>query len=150
MEAVETKNRTSLNQSTTIENTTTNSLNTNIMKKKLLILTIVFFAIQAGYCQTYVSGGIYSNTTWTEDGNPYIVTGDVVVFSDVELTIEPGVLVKFDAGTGIEFRGDLRAIGTIQDTIVFTSNFKIRQHLKAITQHRAIKLGKIYDHVLCE
>lgn len=92
------------------------------MKKKLLILTVVFLVIQAGYCQTYVSGGIYSNTTWTKDGNPYIVTGDVVVFSDVELTIEPGVLVKFDAGTGIEFRGDLRAIGTIQDTIVFTSN----------------------------
>lgn len=80
------------------------------------------FALQAGHSQTYVSGGIYSNTTWNLAGSPYIVTGDVVVFAEVELTIDPGVIVKFDAGTGLELRGVLKAIGTITDSIEFTSN----------------------------
>lgn len=92
------------------------------MKKLILFIAIAMLASQAVYSQTYVSGGIYSNTTWNLAGSPYIVTGDVVVFAEVELTIDPGVAVKFDAGTGLEIRGVLTAIGTITDSIEFTSN----------------------------
>src|SRR5688572_14824316 len=35
--------------------------------------------------QTTFSGGIYSNTTWTLAGSPYIITGTVVVFDNVTL-----------------------------------------------------------------
>lgn len=72
--------------------------------------------------QTYVSGGIYSNTTWTKVNSPYIVTDSIVLFPGKTLTIEPGVQVKFDGFQSIEIRGALVAIGTSTDSISFISN----------------------------
>ncbi len=72
--------------------------------------------------QTYVSGGIYSNTTWTKAKSPYIVTDTVSIFSGVTLTIQPGVVVKFDNSKIIRDWGNLYANGTLTDSIIFTSN----------------------------
>ncbi|MBI5195451.1 MAG: right-handed parallel beta-helix repeat-containing protein, partial [Nitrospirae bacterium] len=44
-------------------------------------------------------GVISTDTTWTLAGSPYIITGHIFVFSTTSeptLTIEPGVVVKFD------------------------------------------------------
>ncbi|HXB42313.1 MAG TPA: hypothetical protein VNZ49_17370 [Bacteroidia bacterium] len=86
-----------------------------------VILTIAFsYTLIA---QTNVSGGIYTNTTWSLTGSPYIVTSNVVVFPGFVLTIQPGVVVKFDAGTQLEIRqAALVALGTNADSITFTSN----------------------------
>ena len=93
------------------------------MKKLLFILTISFLALEAGYPQTYVSGGIYSNTVWTLANSPYVVTDTVVVFPGVTLTIEPGVTVKFDNNVVLEIRqAKIIAQGTVTDSITFTSN----------------------------
>lgn len=93
------------------------------MKKLLLILSISLFAIQIGFTQTNVSGGIYSNTTWTLSNSPYIVVDTVVVFPGVTLTIEPGVEVKFEDNMRLEVRqAKIMANGTIVDSIFFTSN----------------------------
>ncbi len=93
---------------------------------KNIILTISFiitFAISHNGYSTNVSGGIYANTTWTLINSPYIVTDTVVVFPGVTLTIEPGVVVKFDTNTVIEIRqANIIAIGTSIDSITFTSN----------------------------
>ena len=92
------------------------------MKKILLLIALIAFGMNAN-SQTNVHGGIYSNTTWTTLGSPYIVTDTVVVFPGVTLTIQPGVTVKFDANTRIEIRqATLIAQGTISDSITFTSN----------------------------
>jgi len=78
-------------------------------------------AISVG--QTNVSGGIYSNTTWTFANSPYIVVDTVVVFPGVTLTIQPGVTVKFANNKRLEIRqATIIAIGTITDSITFTSN----------------------------
>ncbi len=78
------------------------------------------FAITA---QTNVSGGIYANTTWTLANSPYIVTANVVLFPSYTLTIQPGVVVKFDNGTQLEIRqAALVALGTSTDSITFTGN----------------------------
>ena len=86
----------------------------------LITLCLSFSSIIA---QTNVSGGIFSNTTWTLANSPYIVIDTVVVFPGVILTIEPGVLVKFKTDKLLEIRqGQLLAIGTATDSITFTSD----------------------------
>jgi len=91
--------------------------------KKYLALLLFALSISTLRAQTNVSGGIYTNTTWTLANSPYIVTDTVVIFPGVTLTIEPGVTVKFDDGLFLEIRnGTLIAAGTSSDSIIFTSN----------------------------
>ena len=82
----------------------------------LLVMTNTVLA------DTPVSGIISSNTTWTLSASPYIVTGNVLVNSGVTLTIEPGVVVKFDTDKAIQINGELIAVGTDGNLITFTSN----------------------------
>jgi hypothetical protein len=83
------------------------------------LLVIVSFT----YGQTNVSGGIYSNTTWSKVNSPYIVTDTIVVFPGVTLTIQPGVTVKFANQIRIELRqARMIALGNKTDSISFTSN----------------------------
>ena len=89
---------------------------------KTQLSALFIFISSIGYSQTNISGGIYQNTTWSPTGNPYIATGNVVVFEDVTLTIEPGVIVRFKSGASLEIRGKLIAIGNASDSIKFTSN----------------------------
>jgi len=84
---------------------------------KILVFLISFLSISCFvYTQTAVSGGIYQNATWTLTGNPYIVTGSIVVFPGNTLTIEPGVEILINNQTNneiyIETRGTINCIGT--------------------------------------
>lgn len=74
-----------------------------------------------------VSSNITSNTIW-KSGNTYILASRVTVTSGNTLTIEPGVVVKGQAGTGanatalIIARGaKINAAGTAEKPIIFTS-----------------------------
>lgn len=74
-----------------------------------------------------VTGNITSSTTWTT-GKTYVLTTRVAVTSGATLTIQPGVIVKGDAGTGanatalIIARGaKIMAEGTATSPIIFTS-----------------------------
>ncbi|MCF8461719.1 MAG: T9SS type A sorting domain-containing protein [Flavobacteriales bacterium] len=91
------------------------------MKKLFPFILFLGFANNLA-AQTNVSGLIFSNVEWNLAGSPYIVTGNIVVQSSVRLTIEPGVEVKFNAGTAIQISGELVANGTPESRIVFTSN----------------------------
>jgi parallel beta-helix repeat protein len=71
--------------------------------------------------QTNVSGTIFVNTNWTVGGSPYVVTGTVNVGTGVTLTIDPGVIVKFNSQQGINVNGTLIADGEEGSEIVFTS-----------------------------
>src|SRR6478609_5163556 len=91
--------------------------------KKLLFIMVFSILLTVASGQTYVGGGIYTNTTWTLVNSPYVVTDTVVVFPGVTLTIEPGVVVKFDDHINIEIRNaTLIAEGNSTDSIIFTSN----------------------------
>jgi hypothetical protein len=86
----------------------------------LLLLLVLPFASKS---QTNVSGGIFSNTTWTTAGSPYIIIDTTVVFPGVTLTIQPGVIVKFNNSMRLEIRqATIIANGTSANPILFTSN----------------------------
>jgi len=71
--------------------------------------------------QTIILGGDISGT-WTAEGSPYIVTGDIEVQTGDSLIIEPGVEVRFNENTGVIVNGSLNAEGTVSDSILFTSS----------------------------
>jgi hypothetical protein len=71
---------------------------------------------------TEVGGPIISDTTWILEKSPYVVTSNVQVLTDVELTIEPGVVIKFQPGKLLQIDGTLIASGNATNSITFTSN----------------------------
>src|SRR5262245_5543721 len=85
--------------------------------------TLLFLIICEGiYAQTYISGFISANTTWTVAGSPYIVTANALVSQNYTLTIQPGVTVKFNTHCALQIDGQLIAVGTAASRITFTSN----------------------------
>jgi len=90
------------------------------MKESSLLLFLLFVCASA-QSQTTINTSIYNNTTWPLSGSPYNVTIDLVVFTGVTLTIDPGVVVEFADGKEFDLRGKLVAIGTVNDSITFTS-----------------------------
>jgi hypothetical protein len=79
------------------------------------VLLLVSASLQAD--TTYVTGEV--SGTWTPDGNPYLVTGDLLVPSGSQLVIEPGVKVVFEAYYRFFVNGRLDAQGTDTDSISF-------------------------------
>ncbi len=71
---------------------------------------------------TNVSGIISTNTTWTVANSPYIITGNVLVNPNINLTIHPGVNIKFDSKKYLRIDGTIYAVGTASQMIIFTSN----------------------------
>lgn len=74
-----------------------------------------------------VTSNITANTTWTKD-KIWILTTRIAVVSGVTLTIEPGTIVKGEAGSGanatallIARGAKLNAKGTAASPIIFTS-----------------------------
>lgn len=77
--------------------------------------------------EVVVASNISENTTWTAD-KTYILAGRITVLDGATLTIEPGTVIKGQAGTGanatallIARGAKLMAEGTAELPIVFTS-----------------------------
>ncbi len=102
----------------------------------LLLTATVFSGNRAARADTAVSGSITADTVWTLENSPYVVVSDITVRGlnngdTAGLTIEPGVEVRFAAGTGLyvgatgyytTYYGWLDARGTEAEPIVFTSD----------------------------
>jgi hypothetical protein len=87
------------------------------------LLFYLFARVPIAKADTVVGGYIYTDTTWTAAGSPYIVaTQSVTVTQGVELTVNPGVTVRFNSGLKLSVDGTLIARGTDADPIIFTSN----------------------------
>ncbi len=106
------------------------------MLKSKILLALVFsnlLVFTPAFADTIVSSDITSNTTWNLAGSPYIVTTDISIYGatgqTATLTIEPGVVVKFDPNATLFVGhpttnrfGAINAQGTQANSIIFTAN----------------------------
>lgn len=87
------------------------------------ILALVAVPVSAQVVQ--ITTNVAVNTTWgptgTVVGTTFWVRNSMAINAGVTLTIQPGVVVKFDNSRSLTVNGTLTAIGTVADTIVFTS-----------------------------
>jgi hypothetical protein len=87
-----------------------------------LFLAISLSPTAFSIADTIISSDISTSTTWTTAGGTYIVQGSRFVNAGVTLTIDPGVVVKFQNTTSrLVISGTLNATGTSTSRIYFTS-----------------------------
>lgn len=90
-----------------------------MVKFRTTLILLLLTAVTA-YSQTYITGGEVTGS-WTPEGSPYIVEGDMIVAPQERLEIEAGVEVLFSGPFVLEVHGRLEAIGTATDSIYFKS-----------------------------
>ena len=96
------------------------------MKNAPFYLALWVSVLPALDAATEVRESITTDTVWSAGGSPYLVYGQIGVAPGVTLTIEPGVVVKFatreyGGEAALWVRGQLRAVGTAEAPIYFTS-----------------------------
>src|SRR5512138_615176 len=91
------------------------------------VLAAVLVVAVFGYADTTeVSGNV--SGTWTRGGGPYAVVGELRVASGETLLIEPGTEVRFRGRFHFFVNGVLKAVGTEQDSVIFTRDQAIEEH----------------------
>lgn len=88
--------------------------------KKIITLALFLLSFSAN-AQTIISTSSVSGT-WTLAGSPYIVQVQTSVLAGQVLTIQPGVVVRFQATTKLTVTGQLIASGTAISPIVFQAD----------------------------
>jgi len=83
------------------------------------ICLLILISFQIASAQTEVAGEV--SGVWNTDGSPYIAIDSIIVSAGDELTIEPGVEVRFEEHVPILVYGLLRAVGTEEDSVYFVS-----------------------------
>ncbi|MDP2208538.1 MAG: hypothetical protein Q8K98_07165, partial [Bacteroidota bacterium] len=102
-----------------------NQIILSISQKRIFTSVIILFVIFSYQLFAIDVSGNQSGT-WTLSNNPYRVVGNVTVPAGLTLTIEPGVIVKFDSALSITINGVLIANGTETDSILFTTSNTIQ------------------------
>ncbi|MBU1149270.1 hypothetical protein KKI23_04230, partial [Patescibacteria group bacterium] len=90
-----------------------------LMQKYLTLLILIW----AGFfvCKNVEAEEITTDIIWIKEQGPIIVNESLLIKPEGSLTIEPGVIVKFASGQYIIISGVLKAKGTKDEPIVFTS-----------------------------
>lgn len=94
---------------------------------KKIILSLFLFSVHIVFSQNALAAGTIINTNtittptiWNKAGSPYIVKTTVSL--QAKLEIEPGTVIKFSRGTGINLGSNALSIkGTNEEKIIFTS-----------------------------
>ncbi len=88
-----------------------------------ILLASLIFSSNRSISDTVISEShITTDTTWNISNSPYFIEGHVTVDFGVNLTIEPGVEVRFNGFFSLYIEGNLTAIGNSSERIEFTSN----------------------------
>ena len=91
----------------------------NAQRIIVLCLSLVFVGVWLGgaYAQTEVSGEVSGE--WTVEGSPYTVIDSTWIPEDEDLSIGPGVEIRFGVDVGLYVFGRLIAEGTEDDSVFF-------------------------------
>ncbi len=88
------------------------------MKNLFLLATLAtLICFTSTSMATNVNGTLNTDTTWTLENSPYIVTSGLTLNQGKKLTIQSGVIVKFDPGVSFSVYGRINATN-----VTFTSN----------------------------
>lgn len=68
-----------------------------------------------------LNNAFMANHLLTSANSPYVVSSMAMVYRDKILTIEPGTIIKFQAGASLFAMGPIQAQGTAENPIIFTS-----------------------------
>lgn len=93
-----------------------------MMRRPLILTLILLFACAKPgslWSQTIVNSDVQTNTTWTLNQSPIIVTSAIVIDPGVTLEVEPGVEVRLQDQVVLKVQGILQALGTPGDSIQF-------------------------------
>ena len=91
------------------------------VKGFFLSFVLTLFISQA-HATDVPPGNIAADEIWALVDSPFIVSSDVSINTSVVLTIEAGVVVKFDLNTALIVNGTIIARGTANSQITFTAN----------------------------
>jgi pimeloyl-ACP methyl ester carboxylesterase len=93
--------------------------------KKLFIFVVLFLCMHSlALGATEINEDIAEDTIWTKDGSPYILRSHINVNQGATLTLQPGVIVKFNnlRPEGLYFNvfGSIVSLGTEKEKVYFT------------------------------
>jgi parallel beta-helix repeat protein len=87
----------------------------------ILVLTANICPASIARADTSHCGTISADETWLSTANVHVIECDVIINSNVTLTISSGVIVKFQIGKSLIVDGTLRVLGTSESPVYFTS-----------------------------
>ncbi|MCX6639615.1 MAG: right-handed parallel beta-helix repeat-containing protein [bacterium] len=88
--------------------------------KVILIAILLCLGVQTIKAETFIPAGPVSGT-WTLPGSPYLIEGEITVPTGQRLIIDPGVAVIFMDYYKFIVKGQLIAVGTVEDSISFSA-----------------------------
>ncbi|TKJ41217.1 hypothetical protein CEE37_06010 [candidate division LCP-89 bacterium B3_LCP] len=90
----------------------------NMFRNVLYFLVGGFVLVTIASSETIIPGG-YVSGLWEAAGSPYLIEGEIAIYSDSTLNIEPGVDIIFQGHYKFIINGWLEAVGTEEDSIIF-------------------------------
>jgi len=90
-------------------------------KFKVIILCLIVSFLSGVVHATDVGGYITDTTVWTTAWSPYVVTSSITLGNGISMSIEPWVVVKFNAWTNFTVQWTLEAGSVSGEPVIFTS-----------------------------
>jgi len=100
----------------------------SVMRRAIIFFSFAIFAFAMFFVSpvyavspTWVRDFVDKPTTWTKEGGPYLVSGQVVV--KAPLAIEAGTVVKFNMynNSSLNIQSDFIVSGTAKEKVIFTA-----------------------------
>jgi len=90
----------------------------------IVTLFSLFVFSPSALAETFVTEDISADTIWNKAGSPYVIENSLAILSNATLTIDAGVVVKFESDYGgypLGVLGGLIINGTENEKVYFTS-----------------------------